>query len=213
MWPFSMGRWSSALHADGDYLFSNRQREDVMRRNIMAWTAMVAASSILLVSHAKAEQRFHATLSGFEELGSLTNLTGAIFSPGAGTLDLTINDQGTQITYTLTYSGLTNTVTQSHTHFGKEHVAGGVMVFFCSNLGNGPIGTPACPTSGTVTSQLTPGSVVGPAGQGIAPGNFAAVIAAIQSNTAYANVHTNIFPSGEIRGQIRRREDDNVTRR
>src|SRR5580704_8485329 len=105
MWPFSMGRWSGALHADGDYLFSNRQREDVMRRNIMAWTAMVAASSILLVSHAKAEQRFHATLSGFEELGSLTNLTGAIFSPGTGTLDLTINDQGTMITYTLTYSG------------------------------------------------------------------------------------------------------------
>jgi hypothetical protein len=180
-----------------------------MRRNILVWTAMVAASSILLVSHAKAEQKFHATLSGFEELGSLSNPTGAIFSPGTGTLDLVINDQATSITYTLTYSGLTNPVTQSHTHFGKEHDAGGVMVFFCSNLSNGPAGTPACPTSGTVTGQLTSGSVVGPAGQGIVPGNFAAVIAAIQSNTAYGNIHTTAFPSGEIRGQIRKPQDNN----
>jgi hypothetical protein len=105
-----------------------------MRRYISVWTAMVAASSILLVSHAKAEEKFHATLTGFEEIGSLSMPTGAIFSPGNGTLDLVINDQGTLITYTLTYSRLSNPVTQSHTHFGKEHVAGGVMVFFCSNL-------------------------------------------------------------------------------
>jgi hypothetical protein len=173
-------------------------REDVMRRNILAWTAMVAASSILLVSHAKADQKFHATLSGFEEVA-------AVFSPaGNGTLDLVINDEGTLITYTLTYSGLSAPVTQSHTHFGKEHVAGGIMVFFCSNLGNGPVGTPACPASGTVTGQVTAASVVGPTGQGIAVGNFAAVIAAIQSNTAYGNVHTTAFPAGEIRGQVRK---------
>ena len=53
-----------------------------MRRNISVWTAMVATSSILLVSHAKAEEKFHATLSGFEEIGSLSGPTGAIFSPG-----------------------------------------------------------------------------------------------------------------------------------
>jgi len=62
----------------------------------------------------------------------------------------------------------------------------------------------ALPASGTVTGQVTAASVVGPTGQGIAVGNFAAVIAAIQSNTAYANVHSTAFPAGEIRGQVRK---------
>jgi hypothetical protein len=174
-----------------------------MRRNILAWTTLVAASSMLLSAHANAVEKFHAELSGFQEVA-------AVFSLGNGTLDLVINDQATMISYTLTYSPLSMPVTQSHTHFGKEHVAGGIMVFFCSNLGNGPIGTPACPPSGgTVTGQLTAASVVGPVPQGIIVGNFDAVVAAIRSNTAYANVHTTAFPAGEIRGQIHRPEEDN----
>src|SRR5205807_1322113 len=111
------------------------------------------------------------------------------------------------ISYTLTYSGLSAPVTKSHTHFGKEHVAGGVMVFFCTNdsTDSPPPGTPACPNpSGTVSGQLTAGSVVGPVKQGVSLGNFDAVVAALRSNTAYANTHTTAFPAGEIRGQIRR---------
>jgi hypothetical protein len=33
-------------------------------------------------------------------------------------------------------------------------------------------------------------------------GDFAAVVAALTSVTAYANIHTKAFPAGEIRGQI-----------
>ena len=40
-----------------------------------------------------------------------------------------------------------------------------------------------------------------------AAGDFDAVVAALRSNTAYANIHTTAFPAGEIRGQIRRAED------
>jgi CHRD domain len=85
------------------------------------------------------------------------------------------------------------------------------MVFFCSNLGNGPAGTPACPAAGgTVTGTVMAAGVVGPAAQGVTPGNFDAVIEALDSNTAYANIHTTKFPAGEIRGQIRhgRRDHD-----
>jgi hypothetical protein len=83
------------------------------------------------------------------------------------------------------------------------------MVFFCSNLNNGPSGTPVCPIpSGTVTGTINAASVVGPAAQGVMAGNFAAVLAALQSDTAYGNIHTKNFPSGEIRGQIVPKDDD-----
>jgi hypothetical protein len=39
-------------------------------------------------------------------------------------------------------------------------------------------------------------------------GNFNALIAALESDTAYGNIHTANFPSGEIRGQIRHPDDD-----
>jgi hypothetical protein len=125
-------------------------------------------------------------------------------------------------TFTLTYSNvgttapLTGTVTQAHIHFGKRRDSGGVMVFFCTNLGNGPVGTPACPAnSGTVSGTLTAASVVAIAGQNVKAGDFDALVDALESNTAYANIHTTILPAGEIRGQVHRdrRDRDHDPRR
>jgi hypothetical protein len=45
-------------------------------------------------------------------------------------------------------------------------------------------------------------------GQNVAAGDFNALVAALESNTAYGNIHTANFPSGEIRGQIRHPDDD-----
>lgn len=61
---------------------------------------------------------------------------------------------------------------------------------------------PTCPQSGTVTGLLTQANVVGPAGQGIAPAQFAEIVAAIRAGAAYVNVHSSTFPGGEIRGQF-----------
>src|ERR1700730_1315244 len=105
-----------------------------MRRNIFALATLAAATSMLLGAHANAAE-FSATFSGFEEVGGLgAGETGAIFSQGKATLDLDVNRNAGTITFKLTYSGLSSAVTQSHIHFGKEHVAGGIMVFFCTNL-------------------------------------------------------------------------------
>lgn len=181
-----------------------------MHRTILP---VVACAIALGAGPARADNghdHFSAKLSGFEEVGGVgAGQTGAILSAGTATLDLHLDRNAQTLTYTLEFSGLGADVTQSHIHFGKRHVGGGVMVFFCSNLGNGPAGTPACPAGGgTVTGTVMAAGVVGPAAQGVTVGDFNAVVEALDSNTAYANIHTTKFPAGEIRGQIRRHQHD-----
>ena len=174
-------------------------KEKVMRH------IMLSAAFCTLVASALPVQAdpFSATLSGFEEIGALNNATGAILTDGEGSLRLNLDERNQTLNYALTYSDLTSNVTQAHIHFGKIHVAGGIFVFLCSNLGNGPAGTPACPAAGgTVSGTITAAGVLSVPGQNISAGDFDAVIQIITSDTAYANVHTVKFPAGEIRGQI-----------
>jgi hypothetical protein len=148
-------------------------------------------------------QNFSIPLTGFNEVPA------AIFSPGSGTIDLLLDQASGTLSYTLSYSSLTTPVTQAHIHFGKQHVAGGIMVFLCSNLPNPPAGTPACPANGgTVSGTVNANGVIGPEQQNVSPGDFSALVAAITTRTAYANVHTEKFPAGEIRGDIRRKHKD-----
>lgn len=91
----------------------------------------------------------------------------------------------------------------AHLHLGAPGVNGGIIVFLCSNLPNPPADVPACPQQGgNVSGTLTAASVVGPADQGIAPGEFQKLIDALNSGAVYANVHTDQFPEGEVRGQL-----------
>lgn len=122
-----------------------------------------------------------------------------------GSFDARLAKDGQSISYELSYSGLEGTVQQAHVHFGKRAVNGGVSFFLCSNLGNGPAGTPACPQSGTVTGTIGAAGVLGPAGQGIEAGNVAEIAAAMRAGHAYANVHSTKWPGGEIRAQINER--------
>jgi hypothetical protein len=198
----------------------------------LKWTVCLGALlAPFLLGSAEADDnnknnQYSATFSGFQEIGPLgANETGAIYSPATGTLKLSVDPGNQFIKYQLTYSGFTNigtktnTVTQSHIHFGKERVAGGIMVFFCTNVSPLPPATPVpappantpppCPsTGGTVSGTLFPKDVVGPTPQNVNAGDFQALLAALKSNTAYANIHTTVFGAGEIRGQILPSEND-----
>ena len=65
-------------------------------------------------------------------------------------------------------------------------------------------GKPACPSApaGEVRGTITAGDGVGPAAQGIAPGEFAELVRALRRDRIYANVHTAAFPGGEVQGQL-----------
>jgi hypothetical protein len=182
-------------------------------------TTMALAASIFAVSPIRADdqnvEKFHARLVGFNEVGGLgAGETGAILSRGTGTADVEVNKSAQTATYTLTYdSNLSSPVLQSHIHFGKVHVAGGVMVYFCANPPLAPpLGTPTpptCPASGgTVTGTWTAANVVAISGQNVPAGDFDALVEALESNTAYANLHTMNFKAGEIRGQMRKGSDE-----
>ena len=177
------------------------------RHSVLAGAILAAAVTTVSAAGANAQQ-FQAYFSGFQEVGALNAETGAILSIGQATLALNLNQPAGTLTFTLTYSGLSEPVTQAHIHFGKVHVPGGIIVFFCTNINNGPVGTQACPAGGgTVSGTITGANIVGPAAQNIPAGHFAGLVAALLSDTAYGNIHTTKFPAGEIRGQIHQVED------
>src|SRR3954453_2688562 len=133
---------------------------------------------------------FHATLVGYNETPSISTV-------GRGEFRARLVSP-TMLEYQLTFSGLEGGTTLfAHIHLGQRHIAGGVSAFLC---GGG--GKPACPASGTVTGTIVPADIVGPTDQGIAAGQFEELVRAMRAGATYANVHSTVYPKGEIRGQI-----------
>ena len=138
-----------------------------------------------------------AQLKGYNEVPQSLSTT------GHGTFWAQVDTEANTITYKLTYEALEGTVVQAHVHFGSRFTAGGISYFLCTNAGNGPAGTQACPAApGEVTGTITPEAVIGPAGQGIAAQQFDEIVAAMKAGIAYANVHSTLYPAGDIRGQL-----------
>lgn len=161
---------------------------------------LLGAAVALLVSggalaHGDDHDRAVTRLSGFEEVPALSTAARALFGARV---------ERDTITYELSYRDLESDATQSHIHFGQKSVNGGIVVFLCSNLGNGPVGTQACPLrAGTIRGTIVAANVIGPTGQGITAGQFDEFMRAMRSGITYANVHTTGYPGGEVRGQIR----------
>jgi hypothetical protein len=139
---------------------------------------------------------FRATLLGVNEVPPVSTVS-------RGSLRIEISDDETSFDFRLTYTPMeVSPAAVAHVHFAPTKVNGGVMFFMCGGPASPP--TNPCPASGTVTGTITAADVLGPAGQGIAAGEFAEVLRAIRGGNAYANIHnppTN--PGGHIRGQLR----------
>jgi len=169
----------------------------MLRSRLTCLAAVLAAFAGAAFAHDD-DNRLSARLTSFQEVPSLS-------STGTGRFTARLNAAQTEFSYELTSGGLSAAATQSHIHFGQKSVNGGIVVFLCSNLGNGPAGTQPCPAAGgTITGTITAGNVSNPTEvQGIAPGEFAELLKAIRGGVTYVNVHTTKFPGGEIRGQLK----------
>jgi hypothetical protein len=94
-------------------------------------------------------------------------------SPGTGTALLSLNDAETEVTYHIEFSGLLGTETAAHFHNAPPGVAGPVIFGL-------PMGSPKD----------------GVWAVGVAE------VAALFAGEVYVNVHSDMFPGGELRGDI-----------
>jgi CHRD domain len=164
---------------------------------VAAVAVMGAGAGVAMASGGGSDRE---RLTGFEEVPALS-------TPGEGEFRSSISRTRDEIRYRLSFDNTETDVTQAHIHFENRTNNGPIVVFLCSNLGNGPAGTQACPaTGGTITGTITPANIgAGAAAQGLAAGEFDEFVRAIRAGATYVNVHTTGRPAGEIRAQL---EDD-----
>jgi hypothetical protein len=188
-----------------DYKVSGRdaglgklKRSEVMKLKCLLIVSPLVAVALMLAANAIATPiEYVATLSGAKEVppnaspgtGSVT----AIFDFAAHTLDLQV-----------TFSGLTSPTIAAHIHAPTPFAFGGTagvatQVPFFDGF---PIGV----TSGTydhMFNTLDPlfyNPTFLAANGGTAAGAEAVLAQALATGRAYFNIHTDNFPSGEIRG-------------
>jgi hypothetical protein len=167
---------------------------------VLCLLAFATASAVALPQGFKLIKEF---LNGYEEVPSVS--TGA-----SGQFKASISRDESQIEYELSYSDLEGTIQQAHIHIGNVGVVGGITVFLCSNLGNGPAGTQPCPAPpATVTGTIVAADVspnipatLAARNQGLNTGELDELIRAIRAGATYVNVHSTTWPGGEVRGQI-----------
>lgn len=164
---------------------------------------LAAAQPALADDDHRGFKRLRAHLVGFNEVPSVS-------SAARGEFKARINDNETAIDWELSYKDLEGAVQQAHIHFAQPGVNGGITVFLCTNLGNGPAGTQPCPAApativGTILAADVSPDIPATAAartQGINTGELEELVRAIRAGFTYANVHSTTWPGGEIRDQI-----------
>jgi hypothetical protein len=140
---------------------------------MIRFCAFAAATALLLSSVSHAAViPFSATLTGLQETPPNT-------SPGTGTGLVLLNDVADTITVDLSWANLTTPATDAHIHTAPPGVPGPITF---------PLSSVPFAITGSIPEQVFP----------ITP----AQILTLEAGNMYLNVHTTMFPDGEIRGQL-----------
>jgi len=150
---------------------------------------------------------FHAATAGATPMLFVTDLSGpAEFppngSPGTGEAEVAIDPTAHTLQVEVSFSGLLGTTVASHIHCCAPAPNTAIVATTIPTFPGFPLGV----TSGTynMTFDTTLVSTFNPAfvtaHGGTVAGAEAALFAGIAAGEAYLNIHTTVFPSGEIRG-------------
>lgn len=181
--------------------------------------SLMAGGTVLADEKNSNLEVFSTRLSSFNEVhfnaGPPATLRGAISSAAKGSFKATLDKTTNIIGYELNYEGLEGDITQAHIHFGQRSTVGGIVIWLCQTTGTpAPAAvassTPFCPglRSGKVMGTIAASQVLAQTAQGIEAGQFDEIVRALRASATYANIHTQLFSPGEIRGQVRRQHRD-----
>lgn len=143
-------------------------------KKVLQVTFLVAVF-LLVGQSVQAQIHFTAKLDGAQENPPVT-------TTATGTGTFTLNSAGTELTYHITYNGLSGTFSQAHFHNAASGTNGGVVrnLTFTGNTSSGVW------KSSDATQPLTE-----------------ALVKELLSEKLYVNIHSSTSPGGEIRGQVR----------
>jgi hypothetical protein len=154
-----------------------------MRRLLQLSLVLLLMAGLALPAFA-AQSRFSASLSGAQEVPPVK-------TDASGDLKLTIYQKS--LSFELSVSGLMN-ANGAHIHKGKKGENGPPIA--------GLFGGPA--REGAVNGILAEGTITEESLLGELQGKkIADLVRLLKSGNAYVNIHTETFPDGEIRGQIK----------
>ena len=167
-----------------------------MRKALNLLGAIVIVT--MLFGVAKADQlAFVATLTGAQEVPPNA-------SPGIGSGLVTLDTATNLLTVNVSFAGLLSPTVASHIHCCTPPGANAIVATPVPTFPGFPLGV----TTGTYlqTFDLTLASTYNPAfitaHGGTVAGAQAAFINGLLNGQTYLNIHTQMFPGGEIRGQL-----------
>jgi hypothetical protein len=148
-------------------------KEDPVKKLVgLLVLGVVGALTLTALSPAQVRMKmttWSATLGAAQEVPKQVVKNAA----GHGAFKGTLN--GSKLSWTLTFSGLTGSATAAHIHMAAMGKSGPVVVPLCGPCKSGQNGIATLPSS---------------------------VISAVGKHELYVNVHTAKNPNGEIRGQL-----------
>lgn len=173
--------------------------------------AMLAA--VMLVAALVLCVPAHATVRTYSVLLTGPSEFPVNASPGTGSGSVVYDDVAHTLGLQVDFSGLTGTTTASHLHaptaisgLGSEAQASAAMNAGVATTTPSLVGFPLGVTSGSFSNTLdltlatswNPSYVT--ANGGTTAGAESALAAALVAGKSYWNIHTNLYPGGEIRG-------------